>query len=434
MEQLVNTTEHMLIPVDVLDSIKNRDMARELRNQRSFLNILTEILALSPSEKALIEYVNCELAIKAIEKELDPTFFGYTENLEGEMDDLSSITHLSVVHDDGTVEGPLTGTLANPWLMTEAHVRARETRWENGEPEDWSRMKLTCSRMLHDDNADSQANSDFSMFDSRKAEHNLAVYKRDGAFHLNIRIMTQSNGTPLSVLPDWKPEEEYEEFDMPIRVSSDHITCTFTKRFEKISGLRMRQFKREEDKIVIDKVHDYYVRLRNAKCGLIKYLWENTDVKNLPSQVRSGFRMCAINLNEANMFYFSSFMKKKIHLLDDNGQRVYNEDGKPVFVYRKAKKLIKGGIPFKKSGQLAPTPGQAYSKIPRFSVVGVNAQNLHSRFTQMNLLGKLDVCSHVEYKGDKRIVKKQAYAVLPYRLQGTLRHFVVFSDLQQFRP
>lgn len=415
-----------LIPIDVLNNLINRDLARDLREQISYMRTLVKAITEVPSPDLVMEILSTKFKINQISESVDPTYLGYTQSLEGEVDDLQEINHKSFVAEDGAIDGPRYSGANGEWLMSEEHVRARETRWENGEPEDYNKRPLNTSRMRHDDE-DSQSDDEFSILFTRRGALDFQTYHRDGQFFENIRILTQRNGQPLSVMPDWAPEEEHEDIVIPLTEEIDQFVTEQVKLYTNQGNVRTR-VRRVDCALMQDILAE--MRLRKLKA-------EKTGEpeQQLPQEILRGFYSCAAKLDKANTFQRTRKAKAKIPVLDSNKRQVFDEMGKPVYRTKKVKKLVKGGIPFKGSYQLSPVPGYEYSTNPnnRYAVVGLNAQSLLKRFHEMNGRGELKTCTCIEYRGKERYKKRQAYAVMPFKIGDVMRHFVVFTDLRPWR-
>ena len=430
---------------NTIEKAIGREKADALHAEEQYSKELAKAIELAPSHELRVAFMQSQDLIVKLREEIEPKFLGYLEAIGGEKDDLLQITHLSSVLNDGTVIGPVYNPQGQEqWLMSEAHIRNRESRLECGAPN--GNSSSSHWRLRRDDEG-SDSDSDFSITESWRTAHDLAVYKRDNQWYNNVRIMVDRTGIPLSVLPNWKPEEEWKTLQVPVLVESNEITHTRQAIYYD-TGIKARQVVRTKDGGHATKTWTpIRIRIRNMTCGLMIHLMKTVPVDEMPLRVRVGFRECALKLNQANTYGRVHMKMETLPVFDSNGDRVidywlpdYDKEGKRIAdkpVYAVHKKSVqyrtKGGISFKESSQLAPVQGKAYSHIPRFSVVGVNANNLIKRFHMMNDNDTLDVCQCVEYKEDTRKVKKQVYAVLPYKIRGKTMHFVVFSDCKTWR-
>jgi hypothetical protein len=419
------------LSIEEVEKAIQLDLRAKLRASQDLVKVLEDIIALDYNVKTYELLVETKNEIDNILSAINPIMLGYTEHNDGEQDDLTQITSQSWVDDQGNIDGPTysygvsiwaqklaTNSYSNDydqldetcgfWTMSEQHIRDRETRLENANrllPEDNSDLDIpydvmSLNQAMLTDDKHISGNLDFghmSMIDRRKSPYNLAVYKRNGIYHENIRILM--NGTmPLCVSKDFEPQQVLDSFEKKIKTPTGKFRTT-----------RVREYKTIK---VGNK--EVKVRVKKVICHLMRFLHINFE--NLTPLVQARFRICATNLDRINTNLHNEPIMKNVYKRDDQGRILLDEDENPIPITETIKYVAAGGLDFKKSWQLAPKRGFSYTADGSYCVMGPNAVTIKNKFLYMMHMDQVKTCVHIEKKNDKRVKKQQIYAVIPFRV------------------
>lgn len=328
-----------------------------------------------------------------LKAKLQPTYHTYNECLEGTIDPWTEITPWSSVSDDMEIDGPEIHTQTTSYLMSESLQKARDTRKE-----------MENDRTKADAEGDEAPNSyEGSIYDQRKSAYDLRVYCRphprtgEPIFLENIRILTVQ-GTPFVVDKNWKADQEWATYERKI--------------YKPVKWQLVKEKVYIPVKIGFKTFQRRMVWHRSQELKDLYYLDNKTPEQN------ARFKHLLAKYDNLN----------KVERM----KPVYSIQGKTNVIGKIPAKYIKsGGIDFNKSSQLAPFNGVEYSDNTRYSIKEEWAYTLRSAFLQRVQHGHVKECWHVSQdKNDKRILKKQVYAVMRMVFGTTECHVVVFSDIK----
>ncbi|RMG35343.1 MAG: hypothetical protein D6732_09465, partial [Methanobacteriota archaeon] len=318
-----------LMEIDV--SFLEEQRQKELASEFYNWDQLLRICERVPEDENVLNIkLYADQKIQDILEQIDPKYLPYKYK-GGEVDlynDITSATTISEVEDSG-YDGP---RYASGALFNQQHVDAR-----------WHAFECL-GRLREDEDPETPDYSDIDESFVRREAYQPQVYYKRGEWHSNIRILCDGN-KPLYVSPDWEPEVEEEVIALPVMTDSDELEISEVTYVKKVMTR---------------------VPVRKKRGPLYNHdlKWKEVVVDKIPAR---------------------RVRRKKVPLMVE-------VEGYMVPAVKYVKKVIRSGIPFHGSKQLAPKPGCAYSDKATYSIIGVGASILKARFEARLREGRVKTC------------------------------------------